>query len=71
MIFSIFTFFLQAEVPKIVTSMHSSDFQAGDPISDLLLAFVGRHGTKGALQRVWAIFLLKSNKGCVLDVTTS
>lgn len=71
MIFSFFKFPLQAEVPKIVTSMHSSDLQAGDPISDLLLALVRRPGTKGALQRVWAGFLLKSNKRYAVDVSTS
>lgn len=68
---SLNSFLLQAEVSKIVTSVHSSDLQEGEPISDLLLALLGRHGTKGALERVWTGFLLKRNKGSVLGVSTS
>lgn len=50
--FSFFKFLPQAEILKMVTSMHSSDLQEGDPISDLLLALVGRHSTEGVLERV-------------------
>lgn len=69
--FSFFKFLLQAEIPKMITSMHSSDLQEGDPISGLLLVLVGRHSTKGVLERVWIDFLLKISKGSVLGVNTS